>query len=280
MAVVRDRLEAGTSKDEVLGLLVNDFYASSRRAPRNSQIKTWEKYHELWYGDRDSAWPLTEQKLIRASALFKLGGYKSFKNYMSRAKDNHVSLGHAWTDKLDSVARKCSRSVLRGLAGSSRSMDFDLSKVAYHFPIGVLSLDENGAAHPTAMIVTATMFLLRELEASAIDVEDASFSDLKVTLHLPVSKTDWQAKGCSRSWTCACDTQLPCVFHILEAHVKEINSLSIYGRVACWKAFVSHRIGQLLHQARSSERCERSGGNLRRQQLEGRRNFCFQRTYF
>ena len=224
MAVVRDRLEAGTSKDEVVRSLVNDFYASSSQAPRNSQIKTWEKYHEVWYGDRELVWPLTEQKLIRVSALFKLGGYKSFKNYLSRAKDHHISLGFEWTDKLDSVARKCSRSVLRGLAGSTRSMDFDLGKIAANLPAGLRPMDENGPAHPRAMIVTATMFLLRELEASAIDVEDISFSEVKVTLHLPVSKTDWQAKGCSRSWTCVCDTQLPCVFHILEAHMKDLNA--------------------------------------------------------
>ena len=129
------------------------------------------------YGDQVPVWPLSEQSLVRVSALFKLGGYKSFKNYLSRAKDHHISLGFEWSDKLDAVARKCSRSVLRGLAGSTRSMDFDLVRISSHLPHGSYALDECGPAHPKAMFVTATLFLLRELEASAIDLEDVVFDD-------------------------------------------------------------------------------------------------------
>ena len=89
---------------------------------------------------------------------------------------------------------------------------------------GQRPLDDHGPVHPRAMIVTATMFLLRELEASAIDMEDITLDTCKITLYLPVSKTDWQAKGCSRSWTCVCDTQLPCVFHILKDHVIDVQN--------------------------------------------------------
>ena len=224
MATAQEKISTGTGRRDALDALVNDFYASSSQAPRTSQLKTWERYHATWYGDQVPVWPLSEQSLVRVSALFKLGGYKSFKNYLSRAKDHHISLGFEWSDKLDAVARKCSRSVLRGLAGSTRSMDFDLVRISSHLPHGSYALDECGPAHPKAMVVTATLFLLRELEASAIDLEDVVFDDAKVTLHLPVSKTDWQAKGCSRSWACVCDTQLPCVYHTLKQHMVEVNN--------------------------------------------------------
>ena len=134
-------------------------------------------------------------------------------------------LGHVWNDRLEAVAKKCSRSVLRGLAGSTRSMDFDLRALATKLPVGRHSLDESGPLHPRAMFITAALFMLRELEASAIDLEDITQEEGKVTLHLPVSKTDWQAKGCYRSWSCVCGSELPCVVHILEDHCKDLARL-------------------------------------------------------
>ena len=61
--------------------------------------------------------------------------------------------------------------------------------------------------------------MLREPEASATDVEDVVFAHQEVTLTLPASKVDWQAKGCRRSWKCLCDKGLICPFHVLKAHV-------------------------------------------------------------
>ena len=169
---VHEQISDIAERDKALEGLLCDFYAASSDAPRTSQLKTWEKYHKSWYGGNSSAWPMTEHSLIRVSALFKLGCYKSFKNYLSRAKDHHVSLGHTWTDKLDLVARKCSRSVLRGLAGSTRSMDFDLDRLAKRLQEGRFELNDQGPVHPRSMFITATLFLLRELEASALDVGD------------------------------------------------------------------------------------------------------------
>ena len=212
------------ARQELVNDLVADMYACSSRGPRDSQLNTWMQYHALWYGAESSPWPMDERSIIHVSALFKAGGYRSFKNYLSRAKEHHLMLGHPWTDRLDLIARKCSRSVLRGLAGASRSEPFDLFRV-----VSCLAGDDGpfhpeGPVHVRALISCSTMYLLREVEASAIDIADVTMSDGAVSLNLPISKVDWKAKGCTRTWSCVCDTSLPCPFHILQDHLTRLET--------------------------------------------------------
>lgn len=62
------------------------------------------------------------------------------------------------------------------------------------------------------------------VNSSAIDRADVMFSGDSVTLSLPVSKTDWQAKGCIRTWSYICDRSLPCPFHILQEDCRYLDS--------------------------------------------------------
>ena len=63
-------------------------YAATSKKPRDALLQTRVRLHTGWFGeDGQPAFPLNEIKLVRVSALFKSGGYKSFKNYLSRAKD-------------------------------------------------------------------------------------------------------------------------------------------------------------------------------------------------
>lgn len=205
--------------------LIEDMYANTSRRPRDAQLSLWIRFHGFWFGpDGGDPFPLDEIKLIRVSSLFKAGGYKSFKNYLSRAKDHHVSLGYSWSDNLARTAQKCSRSVLRGLARAGRSEAFDLLAIAQTLGENVGSLAVTGPSHPLAMIVCSTFFMLRELEASAVDRSDVSFGCDSVTLSLPVSKTDWEAKGCKRTWSCVCDRNMPCPFHVLRRHCDRLDS--------------------------------------------------------
>ena len=116
--------------------------------------------------------------------MFKSGGYKSYKNHLSRAKDHHLQLGYQWTEALNRTSQKCARLVLRGLAGASRPEAFDLKAVVSCLD-GMESNKVDGCpAHPLALVVCATFFMLRELEASAVDRADVMFSEGSVTLSL------------------------------------------------------------------------------------------------
>eukprot|EP00435_Cladocopium_sp_Y103_P051493 s2113_g16.t1 len=167
--------------------------------------------------------PITEDKLLKISALFKAGGYKSVKNYLSRIKEFHITSGFDWNDRLDIISKKCARSALRGLGGAHRSEAFDLVAVCERLQDNKGALTKDGPINPVAMILTSTKFMLRELEASSLEVRDITFTEHAVSLRLPVSKVDWQAKGCTRTWNCLCDRQLPCVMHILMDHVKDLK---------------------------------------------------------
>eukprot|EP00435_Cladocopium_sp_Y103_P018803 s4904_g4.t1 len=205
--------------------LVSDMYASSSRAPRDALLNTWKKFHAKWFGNDSEILPITEEKLLKVSYLFKQGGYKSVKNYLSRIKEYHITSGYDWSDRLDVILKKCARSVLRGLGGAHRSEPFELLAIVNKFMHETEPLVLNGPINPVAMIVTSTLFMLREVEASALEVNDITFTDQAVSLRLPVSKVDWQAKGCTRTWHCLCDRDLPCVMHILKDHVNLIDEL-------------------------------------------------------
>ena len=182
--------------------LDDDMFANSTKKPREALLRTWTQFHSKWYGDHPVL-PLTPEKITRVSALFKLGGYKAYKNYLARAKEFHVSQGYPWSDLLDHTAKRYTRSVLRGVGAAHRSENFDLQKVL-EAAKSIRSLSPTGPFNPVALVLTATVFLLRELEASAIEMHDVTLTDTMVTLRLPVSKVDWQAKGCTRSWNCVC----------------------------------------------------------------------------
>ena len=214
------------AREAALVGLVEDVYATASRKPRDALLKTWVKLRVSWFGeDGEPPFPLDEVKLVRVSALFKIGGYRSFKNYLSRAKDRHLQLGYTWNEALSRVAQKCSRSVLRGLGGMSRSEAFDIRAVVEALRDQVGALAVNGPRRPLPAIVCAAFFMLRELEASSIDRSDVVFGNTEVTLSLPVSKTGWEAKGCKRTWACVCDRNLPCPFHLLLEHCNELDRL-------------------------------------------------------
>ena len=157
------------------------------------------------------------------TSLFKAGGYKSYKNYLSRVKDAHVMAGHPWADLLQRVAQKCSRSALRGLAGPSRSEPFDLVRVFQAALKTEGAVCEGGPSHIAPMIVCATFFMLREIEASGVQVNDVTFGHQCVTLCLPVSKVDWKAKGARRTWQCICDSFSVCPLHVLQRHFENLS---------------------------------------------------------
>lgn len=224
-----DAMGSHQGRSDALQSVMADMYAATSRKPREAQLTTWIKFHTAWFGAStgdpfNGAFPLNEDKILRVSALFKASGYRSYKNYLSRAKDQHLTLGYEWSDHLTRVAQKCTRSVLRGLAGSVRSEAFEFVKVVEVLQNGQGLAHDGAPVHPLPMIVTATYFMLRELEVSAVELSDVTFTSDSVSLHLPVSKTDWAAKGCTRTWSCICDRDLPCPYHILRRYVDEVTS--------------------------------------------------------
>ena len=162
--------------DEAMSQFRGDFYAASSRKPRDAMLQTWARFHRRWYANNDIV-SLTVESMEKVSCLFKLGAYKSYKNYLSRIKELHQESGYVWTHALQSSARRCTRSVLRGLGGPVRSEAFDLDRVVAFLKHSNIDIAEDGPEPPLHAVVVGTYFLLRELELSAIDMEDVAFTN-------------------------------------------------------------------------------------------------------
>ena len=99
----------------------------------------WKRWH--------GSFPLSINSLEKASCLLELGSYKSFKNYLSRIKEIHTEAGYMWTQALQNAAPRCTRSVLRGLGGPSKSEAFDLDGVVRHLLCNDIAVTEDGPDH-------------------------------------------------------------------------------------------------------------------------------------
>jgi hypothetical protein len=225
-------------RKQLLDRLDSDVHARSSMATQASLLKTWCKFHHEWFRDGTPPFPITCQSLRACAALFKFRGYRSFENYLSRAKREHVIHGHVWTQELDLVGRECSRSVGRGLGPARQSAEFDVHKIA-NLDIGTDAVIEDGPVNPKALCILGCYFLTREIELSLAVVENFKVNILEsgpeVEWRLPVSKTDPRAVSVTRTWKCLCITSqsFPCPAHVAMAHMAFLQDrFSVDGRLS------------------------------------------------
>ena len=103
--------EGRLDRELLLSELDADVSANSAKMSLASLWRTWNCLHAEWHGDSVPALPLTPDKIKAVAALMKFRGYRSFPNYVSRAKKEHIALGHSWSELLNNVVRDCTRSV-------------------------------------------------------------------------------------------------------------------------------------------------------------------------
>lgn len=210
------------SMSAALDELESDFHAASSKASRDSTLSTWLSFHDAWFGPETSPWPLTVQKLLVISAMFKKGKYKSFTNYLARAKEEHIVGGFEWTQVHDRVAKNCSRSVKRGLSGARRSdaLDFDRAMVLCN-KVGMNYTKPRAVFCPSALVALGVWFLCREIEIAGALANELEVDIIDMTVHFtfPVSKSDSEASGIRRSLGCLCAVTNHCPAHIAKTYL-------------------------------------------------------------
>ena len=156
----------------LVAALVSDRVARSGIGSSASLLKTWTSFHALAF-ENAGAWvpllPITAVILQAVGALFKSGGYRSFANYLSAAKAMHIEAGYEWTQLLAHTATWVTRSVLRGIGPSRQSCSFLFANLC---GLDCLPgpLVTNGPQQPQHLAILATLFLLREVEASVATI--------------------------------------------------------------------------------------------------------------
>ena len=228
-----DRL---TDIDEALSNYLRDKYAASSQASRRSTAATWREYHSKAMAAmpcerRVPLLPITSTSLAAVAALMKLDNFRSFANYLSWAKAEHIRAGYVWSQQLEQEAKEAGRSVNRGLGAARQSADFKLEDLVP--ALGRTPARTAGEpAFPAHMALLASLWVLREIEAAWTSVGDISFDMAKSTVswHLAVSKTDPGAKAVSRSWGCLCGATMPelCPFHAFIDYMQLLKD--IFGR--------------------------------------------------
>ena len=202
--------------ESALEALDKDMFSATSAGPRRAVMATYYKLHRAANGDSVPVLPLTASAVKKTAALFKAGGYKSYRNYISRVREDHIAAGYDISAQVDQMIRLCKKSVVRGLAGAVRSEPFSFEAVCTVLGDRILPIAAGGPHFPLALFVLATLFLLRELEAASATWADIVLNEVAetVTLTLPSSKTDWAAKGCRRTWGCTCSLGKPCAYHV------------------------------------------------------------------
>lgn len=200
-----DATSDSSNKRVALEALHRDMYSATSRKPRDSHLRTWQRFHDQWFGSEIPMIPLTVAKIVGVGAVFKAGRYRGFANPLACAKELHIELGCPWTDQLAQICKKVDRSVTRGIGPASQCGSLDLNMVA-DLGLGDTPLVKGGPIGPAQMIIAGSFFMLREVEASLAVWQSITLDPDRslITWILPASKTDPKALGKTRSWGCVC----------------------------------------------------------------------------
>ena len=215
--------EAG--REAMLRKFDEDVHTGPGHVVRNSQLATWEKIHFRW-NPEDPVLPLTWHKIRAVAAHMKSAGYRSWSNYASRIKEEHVLAGHPWTLLLETCFRKAKRSVLRGIGPVVQALPLGIKDVMLVDEMDLL-VSADMPINLKDMYVVASFFMLREIEAAALVWRHAQLDleALTISFMLTISKTDVTAAGCRRCWGCVCvvgPRVVPCPFHSFLAHRNDL----------------------------------------------------------
>jgi hypothetical protein len=199
-----------------------DVRARTAVGPASSMWGTWQEFHRAWHGEDCEALPLDPARIMHVASMFKKGRYRAFTNYASRAKDEHISQGHGWTEGLRLAVARATRSVTRGLGPGRQSEPLDIFKIT-GLDLPPQPLSPRGPLGPGNYAVACSFFMLREIESGLARWRSIRFSDdYRIYWVLPTSKVDPMALGITLHWGCICSgapgtaaPRKPCPYHAL-----------------------------------------------------------------
>ena len=182
----------------------SDKYARSAVESVKSRLTWWRK-RAREHGVE--AYPITVERLQLLGTLLKRAGYRSAGAYLSAVKNQHIRLGHPWTNALDLELKEGKRACERGIGPPQKCGAFDMQKLA-NLTISGDPLCTAGPMWPREGTLCGCWWAMREIELSAARCMQVTFLGGqgcgRCVFDLPVSKTDPQAVGKKRTHMCAC----------------------------------------------------------------------------
>ena len=172
------------------------------------------RYRLSWWRQRAvehhvEPYPLTVEKLQLFGSLLKRAGYRSAAAYMSAVKNQHVRLGHPWSDALGLELRDGKRACERGIGLPVKCGAFDMQKLA-ELRLTSEPVRPDGPMLPGEGTLCGCWWAMLEVELSTAWCMQVSFRSGRgcglCIFDLPVSKADPQALGKKRTHSCTCET--------------------------------------------------------------------------
>lgn len=194
--------------------LVQDVHARTTQRAQEARLKT---LHRLARDGEFDLLPMTVDKLELICGALKRAKYRSGRAYISLWRCVHLREGHAWSERLGAACRDCIRSLERGLGPARRAHTVELERI-----MAVGRHDSpvvgGGPICPVDVIVCASLWMMRGLEAASVLGDQASISEdeTSATIDLGPTKTNPTGRECPRTLRCCCRVEpSKCPVHAL-----------------------------------------------------------------
>ena len=180
-------------------------YTAGSTSAREAKLATWVEIATA--AGFEDPFEISENLVFTIVGCLKAAGYRSAESYMHLAKQHSVASGRVITDSTMISCARAARAAKRGRGPAKQASPIPLGKLA-ELSRSPAPLVAGGPVWPHRAVLTASWWLLREIEASNIRVGhvrlDMSSGTLVARILLPVSKTDISALGAWRAHQCMC----------------------------------------------------------------------------
>lgn len=193
-------------RSDAVESLRSGFYSRTSTGPRAAM---WLTARTILRKSFCEPLPLTVDKLVVLAAALKKAAYRAAKNYLFRAKQEHVRSGFAWSDALQDTLKMCLRSTARGIGQAKAAEVFMLEDIAKHRAEAAEPLEPvvpGGLIAPFDAVLVASSWMMRGLEAATVLAEQATVSEdeSSATIELGPTKMNPEGRECPRSLVCSC----------------------------------------------------------------------------
>ena len=156
--------------------------------------------------------PATVERLKLLGGILKGAKYKAANIYLGEYKLMHVEAGFDWTDQLDRTLQLCKRATTRGVGPSNKAREVTTHDEGTSFTEPHKVKKAKGfVTLAKELFEFSVIWMLRRVETQKVEADHITLDGAakKVSLHLPISKTDQRAEGVTRVLQCTCN-KLPC----------------------------------------------------------------------
>ena len=190
---------------KLIAELERDFSAESSRKSKVAMRRTVRSLLRE-ARPKDEVVPATVERLKLLGGILKGAKYKAANVYLGEYKLMHVEAGFDWTDQLDRTLQ------LRGVGPGNKAREVTAHDEGTSFTEPYKAKKSKGfVTLAKELFEFSVIWMLRRVETQKVEADHIILDETarKVSLHLPISKTDQRAEGVTRVLQCTCSGQ-PC----------------------------------------------------------------------